>query len=557
MAKVSMMFLSAALVSTSAALAQEALPVAGSIVRDITAGATQAYTIQLNTGDYIAGYVDQRGIVVVASAFLPDGSKIRTFNGPPTGKRQFAIVADTSGAYRLDIWAPSVKEAEARGGQQTESGSYELKVTEKLSADERFNVPVAAKYPSTAIDELRRAAARGETDTEAFWKWATQSGTPLVEPAPNDPRHALVTFLWRGAAGTRNVVVDGSFASPPDAKRMTHLEGTDVWYLTLRVPSGARFMYRLSPNDPLVEDGPRAAQRLATQQADPLNQRRWFCGPSNTRYECASLVELPDAPAQPWIARHEGTPAGAVTKHRIKSDILKNERQLSVYTPPGYRPGGRRYALAIVFDGSAYLTNVPTPTILDNLIAAGKIPATVAVLVDNPSGDARTKELPPNPQFAEFLAKELIPWVHTHYTVTNDPRMTVVAGSSFGGIAAVYAGLRHSEIFGNVLCQSGSFWWAPDHADFTNMDATTETGWLAKEFIKSPKLQLKFWMDAGVFEVDTVGTGGGILEPSRHMRDVLLAKGYDVSYHQFASGHDYINWRGTLGEGLIALIGTH
>ena len=252
-----------------------------------------------------------------------------------------------------------------------------------------------------------------------------------------------------------------------------------------------------------------------------------------------------------------GTPAGSVSAHRIKSEILKNERQLSVYTPPGYRPNGGRYALMVVFDGPAYLTNVPTPTILDNLIAAGKIPATVAVLVDDPGGDARNKELPPNPQFAEFLAKELMPWVHANYTVTNDPRLTVVAGSSFGGIAAVYAGLRHSEIFGNVLCQSGSFWWAPDHSDFEKMDATTETGWLAKEFIKSPKLKLKFWMDAGLFEVDTTGTGGAILEPSRHMRDVLLAKGYDVSYHQYASGHDYINWRGTLGEGLIALIGRH
>ena len=40
------------------------------------------------------------------------------------------------------------------------------------------------------------------------------------------------------------------------------------------------------------------------------------------------------------------------------------------------------------------------------------------------------------------------------------------------------------------------------------------------------------------------------------MRDVLLAKGYDVSYQQYASGHDYLNWRGTLGDGLIALIGT-
>ena len=34
-------------------------------------------------------------------------------------------------------------------------------------------------------------------------------------------------------------------------------------------------------------------------------------------------------------------------------------------------------------------------------------------------------------------------------------------GSSFGDIAATYAGFRHSEIFGDVLCQSGSFRWAP------------------------------------------------------------------------------------------------
>ena len=40
------------------------------------------------------------------------------------------------------------------------------------------------------------------------------------------------------------------------------------------------------------------------------------------------------------------------------------------------------------------------------------------------------------------------------------------------------------------------------------------------------------------------------------MRDVLLTKGYEVHYQQFNSGHDYLNWRGTLAEGPIALVGT-
>ena len=84
-----------------------------------------------------------------------------------------------------------------------------------------------------------------------------------------------------------------------------------------------------------------------------------------------------------------------------------------------------------------------------------------------------------------------------HYNVTADAKRTVVAGSSFGGIAAMYAGLRHPEVFGNVLCQSGSFWWAPN-SEFG--DASIETNSLAKGSLKSPRLPLRFWMDAGVLK---------------------------------------------------------
>ena len=160
--------------------------------------------------------------------------------------------------------------------------------------------------------------------------------------------------------------------------------------------------------------------------------------------------------------------------------------------------------------------------------------------------------------------------MRAHYNVTTDPNRTVVGGYSSSGFAAAYLGLRHSEVFGNVISQSGSFWWAPDHnggycgplcrdlgyEPDPNTDATTDVNWMAKQFFAQPKLPLRFDLEAGVFEVDRYGKGGDILEPTRALRDVLLAKGYEVHYQQFVGGHDGLSWRGTLGDALIALLGT-
>jgi enterochelin esterase-like enzyme len=335
----------------------------------------------------------------------------------------------------------------------------------------------------------------------------------------------------------------------PDDYRMHHLADTDVWYGTLKTRRGARFSYTLSPNDPLTFEGDAFTQRTATVQADPLNPHHWNENPGSSKFEYSSMVEMPGAKPQPYIAKREGVPAGRIEKRRIKSALLDNERDLSIYLPPGYRRDGTPYHLLVVFDESSYLTVVPTPVILDNLLADKKIPPMVAVLIANPSGETRSRELPPNPAFADFLNNELVSWMRKTYNVTSDPTQTVVAGSSYGGIASVYAGLRHPETFGNILCQSGSFWWSAQKPE-----PYTEPNYLAKEFLKSPKLPLRFYMDAGSFEVDMEGGGGSILEPSRHMRDVLLAKGYEVHFQEFVGGHDYLSWRGTLADGLIALL---
>ena len=157
----------------------------------------------------------------------------------------------------------------------------------------------------------------------------------------------------------------------------------------------------------------------------------------------------------------------------------------------------------------------------------------------------RNRELPCHQPFADFLARELLPWARERYRVTSEPSRTVVAGSSYGGLAAAYAGFRYPDVFGNVLSQSGAFWWRPE--------SDTEHEWLIHQFVESRCLPLWFYLDVGTFE-------NGFKDPSmlvanRHMRDVLRAKGYPVTYAEYVGGHDYPCWEITLPHGLLALVG--
>jgi enterochelin esterase-like enzyme len=182
----------------------------------------------------------------------------------------------------------------------------------------------------------------------------------------------------------------------------------------------------------------------------------------------------------------------------------------------------------------------------------------IAVLIDSLDSATRTRELGCNPRFADFLHEELLPWARRSYDVTSKASEVTVGGKSHGGLGAVYASLRHPESFGNVICQSGSLWYVPGQ-DVNVMrlrSGELESNWVARQFIQSPKLHLRFFIEAGLFENDIWGSGGQILERSRHLRDVLLAKGHEVHYQEYPGGHEGLNWRGSIADALIALLET-
>jgi len=384
-----------------------------------------------------------------------------------------------------------------------------------------------------------------------FWREMSIRGTPLIEPM-EDGEHAIVTILCRAPMGIKSAGVFSPFNNrtlggqaknffESQADAMTRLPDTDLWFRTYRFRMDLRTDYRI------VVDG--------IGQPDPLN-RQTIVVPGGDDEEGSqeqdwvlSVLELPAAPPQPWLMPRPGVGRGQIVQHRLRSDILNNERRISVYTPFGYAPEGDRYPLLVLFDGREFERAMSAPTVLDNLIGTGAIPPLVTVMISSLEFSTRELELFCNPSFAEFMVQELFPMVRSAYHVSANPSRTIVGGFSAGGLAAVYLGLHCSDVFGNVLSQSGPFYWKPD--------ADPEEEWLARQFVASPRLPVDFYLEVGLREMGTPNGEWDFIRSNRHLRDVLQAKGYTVHYSEYNGGHNWSCWRGSLADGLIALIGTN
>jgi enterochelin esterase family protein len=418
---------------------------------------------------------------------------------------------------------------------------------------------------SPRIADLAARIAAGEADALArFWDDVERQGTPLVESLSDDGRYVLVTFLWRGSADTHNVVVIGQLGQLEGTRlvdnQLRKLDGTDVWFRSLWLPSDARTLYRLAANDSLEPTGGLSGAALQARtvdwQPDPMNSRRRVVGNPAATY---SVLELPHAPTSQWAAPNSAARVGETSQQTWTSSTLGNERDVWVYTPFGYQTDGEPYPLVVTTDAVAYVNGMSAPTILDNLIAAERIPPVVAVFIGNAAG-ARTVELSCYRPFADFVTGEVIPWVQESFHVSRDPAENVIVGASLGGLTASCVAMWHPELFGNVLSQSGSYWWKPA--------GDVEGEWLSRQFASIPMLPLRFYVEVGSLEMGTnaganpdwiggesIPYGPSMLVVNRHFRDVLKAKGYPVEYAEVSGGHDSFHFQLALPDGLIALMG--
>ena len=209
-------------------------------------------------------------------------------------------------------------------------------------------------------------------------------------------------------------------------------------------------------------------------------------------------------------------------------------REVNVYIPAQYVPGTPA-PLLFCHDAMGMHDNKPAPylpTILDNMIAAKRLPVMVAVMV-MPSNQRSLEYDTVSGKFAEFIEAEVLPRVAKDYNVTfsKNPDARATLGGSSGGAAALSMAWFHPELYRRVLVYSGTF------VNLRNDPVAAPHGaWEYHEnFIPktTPNKPLRLWLEVGQNDNGANSSGASMRSwvlANQRMAEVLKTKGYPYQF---------------------------
>ncbi|REJ78923.1 MAG: hypothetical protein DWQ47_05630 [Acidobacteria bacterium] len=336
---------------------------------------------------------------------------------------------------------------------------------------------------------------------------AADSG-PIIEAS-------RAVIFYKGEAGLVMVAGDNTNWSPGRIFMQKISDGLHAVSLELQID--ARLEYKL------IVDGKWIV--------DPANPKRINNGVGNQN----SIIEMPEYRPTEWAENKDrGLPSESVAEMEVESAKF-GKRIVKVYLPSEYFRRGIAPKLPVVYflDGSNYISHGAAINIAENLIAARKVEPFMMVFTDPVD---RMKEYWASDDFAEYIAKEVVPAVENKYFSTIAPgrENRAIIGASLGGITSIWTALRHPEVFRNVGAQSASFW--------VDDERVIET---LKRIDPDKGDDFNFFLDDGTLEGS---------EDSRRVNVMLRAKGYQFRYAEGPTGHNFTAWRDRLGEALIVLL---
>lgn len=220
-----------------------------------------------------------------------------------------------------------------------------------------------------------------------------------------------------------------------------------------------------------------------------------------------------------------------------------------VYVPAQYDPKVPA-ALMVFQDGQAFKNekgDVRAQNVMDNLIYRREIPVMLGVFINPGRRPDQPEPTPANwgdrdtnrpteynsldDKYARVVTEELLPALKKEYSISDDPEMRGIGGSSSGAIAAFTVAWERPNHFRKVLSNVGSF---------VNLRGGHQ---YADKVLASEKKPLRVYLCDGRNDNRGIRKGGQydermdwFLQNVRLMK-ALTAKGYDVNYSWGMNGH--------------------
>lgn len=158
-------------------------------------------------------------------------------------------------------------------------------------------------------------------------------------------------------------------------------------------------------------------------------------------------------------------PHGTVARRWYNSPTLKEERRITIYTPPGYESSNQTYPVLYLLHGSggdeeAWIALGRTAQIMDNLIALQKAKPMIVVM---PNGHTQNASAPGESSrnytpamgggkreavaSMEESFTDILKFVETNYRVKKNKANRAVAGLSMGGMHSAAISAQYTNTF--------------------------------------------------------------------------------------------------------------
>jgi enterochelin esterase family protein len=254
-----------------------------------------------------------------------------------------------------------------------------------------------------------------------------------------------------------------------------------------------------------------------------------------------NLIYVPGPKTLPWEIND--VPHGVLHRHHYRSVIVGEERDLWVYTPPGYdAASAQKLPVLYLLHGfsdteDAWVALGRANVILDNLIAQGTAKPMLVVMprgygnrqviaggwasLRTPGGQKTLQAS--NAKFGESLLNEIIPLVEKNYNAAAEANARAIAGLSMGGTQSLLIGFGSPERFAWIASFSAGG--LPDDYEqqFSGIN----------DRLKG-RLKL-LWMGCG--------SADGLIGDNRKFSAWLKSQGVLHTWEETPGRHNYLVWR--------------